>query len=258
MAWSRLQSASNTAGSGNVSATLGTNLTSGSKIICAVSVSASTGGAGNDDLTSVTDTASNALTKLVALFHTSGAAWLYLLAMDTPAGDVGGTTTLTANWNSGAAANFGITILAQEVSGLLTGNTSAMLDGTPATNNATSTGPATTGSYSSTASNEYLVAVYGDPGYGVTVTNSAGYTADANNVNASSSATLMFDYKNSGNTAESASFTLSGSADWATILAAFQLGGNIPGPPLTDAPVPVNMPVIVTGRAGWRNAGHSR
>ena len=27
---------------------------------------------------------------------------------------------------------------------------------------------------------------------------------------------------------------------------------------LVDAPVPVNMPVIVTGRAGWRNAGHSR
>ena len=35
-------------------------------------------------------------------------------------------------------------------------------------------------------------------------------------------------------------------------------GGNIPGPPLDDAPVPVNRPVIVTGRAGWRNAGHSR
>ena len=27
---------------------------------------------------------------------------------------------------------------------------------------------------------------------------------------------------------------------------------------LVDAPVPVNMPVIATGRAGWRNAGHSR
>lgn len=27
---------------------------------------------------------------------------------------------------------------------------------------------------------------------------------------------------------------------------------------LVDSPVPVNMPVIVTGRAGWRNAGHSR
>ena len=35
-------------------------------------------------------------------------------------------------------------------------------------------------------------------------------------------------------------------------------GGGNPGPPLTDAPVPVNRPVIVTGRAGWRNAGHSR
>ena len=33
---------------------------------------------------------------------------------------------------------------------------------------------------------------------------------------------------------------------------------STPGPPLDDAPVPVNIPVIVTGRAGWRNAGHSR
>jgi len=28
--------------------------------------------------------------------------------------------------------------------------------------------------------------------------------------------------------------------------------------PLVDSPVPVNIPVILAGRAGWRNAGHSR
>lgn len=45
---------------------------------------------------------------------------------------------------------------------------------------------------------------------------------------------------------------------YAAIGVEVQAGGNNPGPPLTDAPVPVNRPVIVTGRAGWRNAGHSR
>ena len=34
--------------------------------------------------------------------------------------------------------------------------------------------------------------------------------------------------------------------------------GVTSGPPLVYSPVPVNMPAIVTGRAGWRNAGHSR
>jgi len=47
-------------------------------------------------------------------------------------------------------------------------------------------------------------------------------------------------------------------SDWFAIAALEVLSGATPGPPLTDAPVPVNMPFVVTGRAGRRNAGHSR
>jgi hypothetical protein len=258
MAWSVLQSVSHVATSGNGTVTFSTaNLSSGTKIICAIVVNSNTGGSNGMTSVALNDTAVTALTQLVAYETTSGTSWVYLFAVDTPSDAVGTKPTITATWNV-TWTNFGLTMLAQEVSGLLAGNTTAMLDGTAGTASASSTGPATTGSYSSSASNEYLVALYGDPGYGVTVTDSSGYTPDANNVNASPNATLMFDYKNSGHTSESASFALSGTAQWGTLLVAFNLGGNIPGPPLTDAPVPVNRPVIVTGRAGWRNAGHSR
>ena len=163
MAWSRLQSASNSNGGGTSVAQAFTtaNLSSGTKIICFIAVSSATGG--TDEMTSVVlnDTAATALTKLVANNHTGNAAWSYLYAVDTPSDAVGTKPTVTATWNNAAHASFGLTILIQEVSGLLAGNTSAMLDGTPATNSGTSAGPATTGAYSSNASNEYLVALRG-------------------------------------------------------------------------------------------------
>ena len=69
----------------------------------------------------------------------------------------------------------------------------------------------------------------------------------------------MFDYKNSGNTAESASFTLNGTAHWNTLLVAFQLGGPVitSGPLLGLQPL-VQAPVTTVSVSGWRNAGHSR
>ena len=228
MAWSRLQSASNTVGSGNGTVTFGTNLSAGSKIICYICVSVTAGGTNHMTSVALNDTAVTALTSLAAHQDTADQSWVYLYAVDTPADAVGTKPTITATYG---ITDFGITILAQEVSGLLAGSTSAMLDGTPAVDSGDTSGPAATGSYSSNASNEYLVAFYGDPGYGVTVTNSSGYTPDANNVNANSDATVFVDYKNSGQTAESASWALSGTAAWNTILVAFKLAASGPSGP---------------------------
>ena len=260
MAWSRLQSASATSSegglSGTVAATFGTNLTAGSKIIAAVAVNAATGGV--DEVISVKDGAGNSLTELASNSGGAGGGWTELWAMDTPAGDAGTKPTITATLGA-VADSYGATILIQEVSGLATGNTTAMLDGTAGVNHGSSTGPATSGSYSSTASSEYLVAVYGDVGNGVTVTDSSGYSADPNEVNASNNATLLVNYKNSGNTSESASFTLGGTAEWSVLLVAFKLGGPvITSGPLLGLQGLVQAPAVVASVSGWRNAGHSR
>ena len=93
---------------------------------------------------------------------------MYIYAVD--AAGSGGTTmvgtkpTITATWASGG----GLGLVVQEVSGLLAGNTTAMVDGTPGTltGSTTSTGSPT---YSSTAANEFLVSAYADIGNGVTV-----------------------------------------------------------------------------------------
>lgn len=236
MSWAVLQSGSNTVTSGgNGTFTFSTaNLTSGSKIICWVVVSLS---GITEPVTAVKDGSNNALTQLASVPPGVGTnTWVELWAMDTPAGDAGSKPTLTAT----ALPNFGITMLVEEVTGLLAGNTSAMLDGTPATNTGTNS-PATNGAYSSTAVNEFLAGCYGDPGDGVTVSNSTGYTPDTANVNASNFATCFVSYKNSTNGSESASWALSGAATdgWKTILAAFKLaggggGGGTPVPAFTD------------------------
>jgi len=222
------QSRSGTVTSGNPSVTFTSNLASGGKILAAICVSNSSGGI--EPVTAVKDGAGNNLTKLKSVVLT-GALFVELWGCDTPAGDVGTKPTITAT----VSTNFGVTLLLQEVPGLLAGNTTAMLDGSAAQNNGTAS-PATAGSYSSTAAGEYLIGIYGDPGDGVTVSNASGYTADPSNVNANSFATLFVDYKNSTNGAELASWTMSGSATdgWETILVAFKLaavGGSPSLPP---------------------------
>ena len=223
MAWARLQSVSGTnAGSGNAAATFTTaNLTAGSKVIAVVAVSCSSG---SFIVTSVKDGALNTWTQLATKISADFGTHLGLYALDTPAGDAGTKPTITAT----IGTNFGAKILLQEVTGLVAGNTSAMLDGTAATATGT-TSPATTGAYSSAAASEYLVACYGDPGLGISLTTPAGYTADANNVTGDNLAECAVFYKNSGNGAESASVTMSGAGTWDTILVAFQLvAGGIP------------------------------
>jgi hypothetical protein len=225
VAWSVLQSNSAiNAGSGNAAVTFTTaNLSAGTKIIVWVEVSAST--SPQTAVTAVKDGALNAWTQLrVASNNSSGA--IFLFALDTPAGDVGTKPTITATIN----ANFGAAILVQEVSGLLAGNTSAMLDGTPGIATGT-TSPATTGALTTAAASEFLTAGYGDPGDSITVTTPGGWTADGKNVGPSTQQDLSVYYKNSTGAAESASLTLSGTAvdGWNTILAAFKLAATASG-----------------------------
>jgi hypothetical protein len=222
VAWSVLQSKSAiNAGTGNVAVTFTTaNLSAGTKIIVWVEVSAST--SPQTAVTAVKDGALNSWTQLrVASNNSSGAIFLY--ALDTPAGDVGTKPTITATIN----ANFGAAILVQEVSGLLAGNTSAMLDGTPGIATGT-TSPATTGALTTAAASEFLTVGYGDPGDSITVTTPGGWTADGQNVGPSTQQDLSVYYKNSTGAAESASLTLSGTAvdGWNTILAAFKLAAT--------------------------------
>jgi hypothetical protein len=218
MPWSVLQSWSNTNTSGNVAVTFVTaNLSAGTKILAWVSVSASA--SPQTTVSAVKDGALNAWTQL-AVASDNAADALYLFALDTPAGDAGTKPTITAT----IGTNFGSTILVQEVSGLLAGNTSAMLDGAAGLNHGTSAGPATSGAYSSSAAGEFLVFAAGEDGNAVTFGGpTSGYTADPKSVNGSSAADLEAGYKNSAGAAESGSSTITGSTGWATILAAFKL-----------------------------------
>lgn len=226
MAWSVVQSASATnSGSGNVSVTFSTaNVASGNKIIALVGVSCSTT---SFIVTSVKDAAANTWTLLGSKISADFSAHQGLYALDVPAGDAGTKPTLTAT----IGTNFGATIIVQEVSGLLAGNTTAMLDGTVAANTGTAS-PATGGALTTTAASEYLVIGFSDQGNSLSLTTPAGYTADAHNVTGNSLCDAALFYKNSSNGAESASITMSGAASWDTLFAAFQLaaGGGGGGP----------------------------
>lgn len=248
MAWSVLQSASNSGDASSIAATFSTaNVQSGNKII----VFASGGGAGVPAISTVKDGANNSWTQIGAA--SGGNARHYIYALDVPAGDAGTKPTITATW-AGAA---GLSIVIQEVSGLLAGNTTAMADGTAGTltGSATTTGSPT---YSSSASNEYLVAGYGDIGNGVTVVIAGGWTADAHNVNASASSNCMVQYKNSTGGSETNGYTGADSGGWAIVEVAFKLAVTITSGPALPSRFMAQRPVTVVSNAGWRGAGHSR
>jgi hypothetical protein len=222
MAWGWVQSASATASaSTTVAATFASNVTAGNKIIVAVAM---TGTA----ITSVKDGAGNTWTLIASETMVASNGFMALYALDVPAGDAGTKPTLTATFATNDAS-----ILIQEVSGLLPGNTTAMADGTAGVNTGNTNTTAGSGAYSSTAANEYLVAVYGDTGGPLTWTVPAGYTADTHSVNSSSVDDIAIGYKNSSNGAESATWSLSGTATaWGTILIAFKLSASaVPAPP---------------------------
>jgi hypothetical protein len=234
VAWSVLQSASNSTSAGTVAATFSTaNVQAGTKIIAIVSVGATTAPA----VTSVKDAALNTWTQVGNANQAN--ARVYIFALDTPAGDVGTKPTLTAT----SSSTPGLSIVIQEVSGLLAGNTTAMCDGSAATltGTASSTGSP---SYTSTASNEYLVSAYGDFGSGNTVVISGGWSADTHNVNSSGNSNCMVQFKNSTNGAETDGFTTADAGGWAVAEVAFQLaaaaGGVTYVPPRYGQAAPVS------------------
>lgn len=241
MAWTRIQSAS-AAATGTASTKTATfttaNASAGTKIIAAVGCWLN--GHANTVITSVEDAASNPLT-LIGRVTTGTTMDVSLWAMDTPAGDVGLKPAITVT----ASVSVAISLVIQEVSGLLAGNTTVMADGTLASNSGN--GGSSTGSptYSSTAASEYLVSVYGDDGGPETWTAPAALTADVNDVNSNSNATAAIAYGNSTGGAESASWALTGTAtNWGTLLVAFKLAS-------TGSPAPLHprsQPVTVAGR----------
>lgn len=247
MTWGRLQGASNGVASGNGTVTYGSNVASGTKLICAVTVDFSTGG---NPVSSVKDAAGNTMTLLKSLTDTGNTVFTGLYAMDTPAGDVGTQPVLTAT----VSANFGVAMHAQEVSGLATGNTlAAMCDGSGSTAQGTAS-PATAGAYSTTAANEYLLAVVGDPGFTRTYTET-GYTADAANLAANGNAEQVLGYKNSTGGAETLSWAISGAANWITLLIAFQLAAA--GTDTSPAYAAAQNTTAAAGTGTWVNPANA-
>jgi hypothetical protein len=247
MAWSVLQSASTAATSTNATTqpvTYGTNLSSGTKLIAYVSISSGS----TVTTSSVSDGTNNfnSVQSIESGSQTNISVW----QLDTPAGDVGTKPTITAHLSGTAECS----ILIQEVSGLATGTTNAAcVDGTPGTG--TGSGGSSTGSpsYSSSASNEFLVAVYGDNGGPETWTKPAALTADTHSVNTNSFSDLAAAYGNSTNGTEAGSWSLTGStATWGTILLAFKLGAAAPTT-ATQWPAAAPVPPGFSNPMAWQN-----
>jgi len=201
------------------------NVSAGTKII----VFASGGGTAISATCTVKDGNNNVFTEIGHSFQTN--ARIYMFALDS-SGDgshtsmVGTKPTITATWT--ATAGLGLVI--QEVPGLLAGNTTAMVDGTPGTLTGTA---ASTGSvsFSSTATGEYTVAAMGDFGSGVTPAAVAGWTLEANSVRGSASSNCVVEYRDSVNGAEADGFTSADTNGWAIVEAAFKLASTTVTPP---------------------------
>jgi len=196
VAWSRLQSKSAAASTSSVAVTMGTALSSGSKLVAFVGFAQPAVASGVSDGT-------NSFSQILAF--ASGNQKTYIYVLDTPAGDVGTTPTITATSTGTANGN---ALLVMELSGLTTGTTAgACLDGTAGTGGGSNQSPGsyTVPAYSSTALNEFLVAVWSDNGdtTGVPLTATpSGFTNDANSISNNGADDLSVVYKNSTNGAE--------------------------------------------------------
>lgn len=232
MSWSRIQSASNFTGSAvtTLAATYGTSLTAGTKLIAIVQ----TNDTGNGFCTGVSDGNSNAFTKVADSGETGGYGGVQIWVLDTPVADVGTMQVITATRD----ANEKMSLLIQEVSGLATGTTGSV-DGTPGTLNGNGgSGAVTTGTptYSSAASNEYLITAVGLNNNGgsfpVLVSSSGSLTADPNNVSfAQAASECGAAYGNSTGGAETNGWAISpgGSSflGWGVAFAAFKLASGV-------------------------------
>jgi hypothetical protein len=240
MAWSHLQS-TGAASDTFSSVTYTSNVSSGTKLIAATTVFSGT-------VTAVKDGSGNSFTKLasIGLNNSTANGELALWAIDTPAGDVGTKPVISPTTTASGPA---IAMVIQEVSGLLAGNTSAMLDGTAATSfgTITTSGNAVCGTYSTHAASEYLVALYGDDENSNTVaatpTGSTSYTLDAGSQQNNAIENCSVAYGNSTNGAETCTFGLTNSGtatDWGTVFVAFKLA---------SAAAPAVAPVFTGRRA---------
>jgi hypothetical protein len=258
MGWSRVQSVASVTGFGSATATYTTNLTAGSKLIavCGAQDSGFT-------TTSVKDGAGNSFTKLASQGMGGTRGELSVWAIDTPSGDVGTKPVITMTASGGTNSVVEI----QEVTGLVVGNTTAMLDGTPGTSSGTlgHSGSTTNPTYASTSAGEYLFTALGVGGnvYGSPPVN---LTGDPNNVLDGSTGDVQVGiaYGNSTGGTESAVWVnpLSSTSDnYAEILLAFRPGspslavtaGDVTGP-ATEVFLQV---LVLTGasEAGGANVG---
>jgi hypothetical protein len=232
MSWSVLQSNGSFSDTWATSTALSytANASSGSKLVAYTMVF------GSVTVTAVEDAALNAMTKLASAAPAGSATngEFAIWAMDTPAGDAGIKPALLPVFSTGTTSALSMVI--EEVAGLLPGNTSAMLDGTIVSSNGTisANGSVACGAYSSAAAGEFLVAAAADDEssaiatYGIP-TGSTTYTRDAHAQNATNSTDNVPAYGSSAGGAETASFgvTLSGTnVHWVTLFGAFKLGSS--------------------------------
>lgn len=237
MSWSVLQSfKGQDSGAGTITATPGSSLTSGSKLIAAVQVLNTTGGT-SVTVTGVSDDSSNSFTRVrnagaggYPEDYPDGGFWLncYVYVLDTPAGDAGTTPEITVTLSGSGAIG---RVLIQEVSGLAAGT--AALDGIPAGAGgsnywSSSDYSAVMPYYVTSAAGEYLMMLYADRDH--TWTAPSGWTADSNSVNSDSTyGNLAVAYKSSAGALESGTWTVAAGgvqSNWGLIAIAFRLAGN--------------------------------
>jgi hypothetical protein len=243
MAWSVLQAASaaGTTGANTKAATFTTaNLSSGTKLIACFGWNNLTVA---DTVTSVADT-HGTMTQVGLVNDTTNTASAAIYAMDTPALDVGTKPTITITFGTGMNPECSMVIL--EVSGLATGSTlAAMIDGGAlAASNSGSAPPLNSGTYSSTASNEFLIGVFGDNGGPETIAKpSAWSNLSGSSVNNNSIANCCVAYTNSKNGSEggtSGQWTRSAGSGTgcACLLTAFKLAAGVTPAPFYPADQP--------------------
>lgn len=181
--------------------------------------------------TSVTPTAkdsnNNSLTLLKTTTNATNDLFTFLFAYDVP-------VTPSATVNVAVTPAKVLSAVMQEVSGLLAGNTTAMLDGAGGSTasggaSKTGTGALTSPTYSSTASGEYLFTTFSDFGNNATAAAPAGFTIDPNAINTNANANCVVATGTSTGGAESSAWSLttnSGSDFYCVTTVAFKLAAG--------------------------------
>lgn len=240
MAWSVLQSFHGVGPGTTEAITPTSNLTNGSKLIAVVGCDTGVG----YTISGIGDGAGHNLVQLSTFRYGTGGIrtgvdiWVLDNTQSTK-------PTFTA---TSSASGIGLVIL--EVTGLATGTTTAACyDGTAGTSSwLTQSSPTPSPTYSSAATNEFLLSVVGDMSFAIaTWSPPSGYT-DASlqdPVNGS----MLAAYKNSANGSESASWSWTGGGtdDAGGILVAFKLAAGVVAHP----PQPLVSRAAVNRSGSW-------